>query len=124
MLADRPISAFVATTQPDVAQRFYTDALGLKLTSRDQYALVFDAGGTMLRVVIVESLAPQPFTILGWVVPDIRATVAELTHRGVDFTRYAWMDQDDLGVWSAPDGARVAWFTDPDGNTLSLTQSV
>jgi catechol 2,3-dioxygenase-like lactoylglutathione lyase family enzyme len=123
MLGAQPIAAFVATTQPDVAQRFYAETLGLRLTSRDQYALVFDAGGTMLRVVIVETFQPQPFTVLGWSVPDIHASVTDLTARGVTFRRYAWMDQDALGVWTAPDGAKVAWFTDPDGNTLSLTES-
>jgi catechol 2,3-dioxygenase-like lactoylglutathione lyase family enzyme len=122
VLASQPIIAFVATTQPDTAQHFYGDTLGLKLTSRDAYALMFDAGGTMLRVAIVDAFQPQPFTVLGWTVPDIRSAVTDLTAKGVKFTRYEWMEQDELGVWHAPGGARVAWFTDPDGNTLSITQ--
>lgn len=92
------------------------------MKSRDQYALVFDAAGTMLRVVIVEQFQPQPFTVLGWHVRNIQSCVADLTRAGVTFTRYEGMVQDDLGIWSTPDGAKVAWFADPDGNTLSLTQ--
>lgn len=122
MLADQPVIAFVATAQPDAAQRFYREILGLELISRDRYALVFAAGGTMLRVAIVEQLQPQPFTVLGWRADDIAATARELTQRGVAFSRYEWMEQDDLGIWTTPDGSRIAWFVDPDGNTLSLTQ--
>ena len=69
-----------------------------------------------------ETFTPQPFTVLGWAVRDIAQTVRELAARGVAFHRYGFMQQDDLGIWSAPSGARVAWFPDPDGNTLSLTQ--
>jgi catechol 2,3-dioxygenase-like lactoylglutathione lyase family enzyme len=122
MLADRPIAAFVATTRPDTAQAFYSDVLGLKLVQRDSYALVYDAGGTMLRVVIVDSFEPQRFTVLGWGVPDIAAAVRELASRGIEFKRFEWMEQDDLGIWHTPEGQQVAWFADPEGNTLSLTQ--
>jgi catechol 2,3-dioxygenase-like lactoylglutathione lyase family enzyme len=122
VLGERPIVAFVATARPDVAQGFYQDVLGLKLVERDSYALVFDAGGTMLRVVIVDSFDPQGFTVLGWGVADIAATVRELSARGVEFKRFEFMQQDDLGIWHAPEGSQVAWFADPDGNTLSLTQ--
>ena len=122
MLAAQPIVAFVATTQPDVAQRFYADVLGLKLVSRDAYAVVFDTAGVMLRVVIVETFQPQPFTVLGWTVPDIAAAVRQLAERGVVFKRFEWMAQDDDGVWTAPEGDQIAWFADPDGNTLSITQ--
>jgi catechol 2,3-dioxygenase-like lactoylglutathione lyase family enzyme len=122
VLGDRPIAAFVATTRPDVAQAFYSEVLGLRLVERDSYALVYDAGGTMLRVVIVDSFDPQNFTVLGWGVPDIAASVRELSARGVEFKRFEWMQQDDLGIWHTPEGPQVAWFADPDGNTLSLTQ--
>jgi len=124
MLGAQPIVALVATTQPDAAQAFYQDVLGLSLTSRDGFALVFDAGGTALRVAIVDKLQPQPFTILGWIVPDIAATARQLTERGVRFNRYdgMGMQQDELGIWRSPSGAQVAWFPDPDGNTLSITQ--
>jgi predicted enzyme related to lactoylglutathione lyase len=122
MLQSRPIVAFVATTDPNRAKAFYAKRLGLRLTSEDGFALAFDAGGTMLRVAIVKTLQPAPYTILGWIVPDIAKTVRAMMKRGVRFQRYEGMPQDDLGVWSAPGGARVAWFTDPEGNTLSLTE--
>ena len=122
MLGSTPIIAFVAATQRDRTRAFYADVLGLTLKDDDQFALTFDAGGTMLRVAFVEQLQPQGFTILGWIVADIAATARDLAARGVDFKRYEWMDQDALGIWRSPSGAQVAWFPDPDGNTLSLTQ--
>ena len=122
MLGSTPIIAFVAATQRDRTHAFYADVLGLTLKDEDQFALTFDAGGTMLRVAFVEQLQPQGFTILGWIVADIAATARDLAARGVDFKRYEWMDQDALGIWRSPSGAQVAWFPDPDGNTLSLTQ--
>jgi catechol 2,3-dioxygenase-like lactoylglutathione lyase family enzyme len=122
VLGDLPVMAFVATAQPDEARRFYRDVLGLKLTDDDPFALTFEAGGTMLRVAIVDKLQAQPFTVLGWITPDIASTVRTLAERGVSFTRYEWMEQDAHGVWTAPGGAQVAWFKDPDGNTLSVTQ--
>ena len=122
MLGAQPIIAFVATAQPDRARAFYVDVLGLKLTAEDRYALSFEAGGTMLRLAIVEQLQPQAFTVLGWIVPDCAAAARELASHGVTFHRYPWMEQDDLGIWRAPSGAQVVWFADPDGNTLSITQ--
>ena len=122
MLKSRPIVAFVATTDPKRAKPFYAKTLGLRLVSEDGFALAFDAGGTMLRVAIVKTLQPAGYTILGWIVPDIATAVRDLVKRGVMFKRYEGMSQDDLGIWSSPGGARVAWFTDPEGNTLSLTE--
>ena len=122
MLTSRPIIAFVATTARTRAKAFYSTTLGLKLVSEDSFALVFDAGGTMLRVVTVQQLQPAAYTVLGWIVPDIRRAVHDLQQRAVQFQRYPGLEQDELGIWSAPGGARVAWFVDPDGNTLSLTE--
>ena len=122
MLGQTPIMAFVATAQPERARAFYADVLGLTLTSEDPFALTFDAGGTPLRVAIVEQFQPQGFTVLGWLVPDIVAAVRTLAARGVQFTRYPFMEQDADGIWRSPSGAHVAWFADPDGNTLSMTQ--
>jgi catechol 2,3-dioxygenase-like lactoylglutathione lyase family enzyme len=122
ILSDGPIIAFVATTQPDKARAFYKDVLGLHLTSEDQFALAFDLGGTMLRVARVEQLQPASYTVLGFVVADIHAAIEELTRSGVEFERFSFMQQDDHGVWTAPGGAKIAWFKDPDANTLSLTQ--
>jgi catechol 2,3-dioxygenase-like lactoylglutathione lyase family enzyme len=122
MLGSMPIIAFVATTRPDRAKEFYTNVLGLKLLSEDSFALVFDAGGTMLRVATVRELQPAGYTVLGWKVVDIRRSIQELTERGVEFRRYEGLGQDELGIWTSPSGARITWFGDPDGNTLSLTE--
>jgi predicted enzyme related to lactoylglutathione lyase len=122
MLKTSPIIAFVATTNPGRAKKFYKDTLGLRFVSGGKFALVFDAGGTMLRVTPVKEFEPTCFTVLGWVVEDIAKEVRELTKQGVKFQRYDWMKQDEDGVWTSPDNAKVAWFNDPDGNVLSLTE--
>jgi catechol 2,3-dioxygenase-like lactoylglutathione lyase family enzyme len=122
MLNSSKVVAFVATSRPDEAKRFYEETLGLLLIMDDAFAIVFDANGVMLRVQKVQENAPPPYTVLGWDVADIHATVAGLSGRGVRFERYEWLGQDEAGVWAAPSGARIAWFKDPDGNTLSLTQ--
>jgi predicted enzyme related to lactoylglutathione lyase len=122
MLKSRPIVAFVATTDPKRAKAFYAKTLGLRLVSEDGFALAFDAGGTMLRVAVVKTLQPAGYTVLGWIVPDVAKAARDLVKRGVMFQRYEGMPQDDLGIWSSPSGARVAWFSDPEGNTLSLTE--
>ena len=122
MLDSAALTAFVATTDAQRATAFYRDVLGLRLKSDEPVALVFDANGTRIRVQKLERFAPQPFTVLGWWVSDIRETISKLVARGVIFERYAWAKQDAFGIWPAPSGASVAWFKDPDGNILSLTQ--
>ena len=122
MLSDARVVAFTATTQPERAKVFYRDRLGLKLAEESQYALVFAAGTTMLRVQIVAAYEPHVFTMLGWDVPDIRATVAELRERDIELMVVPFIEQDPAGIWWTPNGDGVAWFKDPDGNTLSLTQ--
>ena len=122
MLADQQIAAFVATTQPERAKAFYGGTLGLPLVSDDPHALVFDNGATMLRVQKVKEFTPHLFTALGWNVADIGAKVDELTAKGVAFERYEILEQDARGIWTAPDGSKIAWFLDPDGTTLSLAQ--
>ena len=121
-LGSRRIIAFVATVDPVRAKAFYAGVLGLRLVTEDQFALVFDAAGTTLRVNVVPALTPAPYTVLGWIVPDLRAAVRELAARAVVFQRFDGLVQDDDAIWAAPGGALVAWFRDPDGNTLSLTQ--
>jgi catechol 2,3-dioxygenase-like lactoylglutathione lyase family enzyme len=121
MLAGRPLFAFVPTTDMDRAAEFYGATLGLEVMERTPYAVVLDAGGTTVRVTLVQQLQPQPFTIIGWLVDDIDATARALLAAGVLALRYDGMEQDEAGVWTAPGGARVLWFNDPDGNTLSLT---
>ncbi|HLK42538.1 MAG TPA: VOC family protein [Thermoleophilia bacterium] len=122
MLQDRPLIAFVGVSDLDRAGQFYGRTLGLPLTDESPFALVADAHGTMLRLTAVEQPAAAPYTVLGWSVADIASAVDQLTARGVDFTRYEGMEQDERGVWTAPSGAKIAWFLDPDGNNLSLTQ--
>jgi catechol 2,3-dioxygenase-like lactoylglutathione lyase family enzyme len=122
VLAGADLVAFVATCDLEAAGAFYAPILGLPLLEANEFANVYDANGTQLRVTLVGSLAEAPHTVLGWRVADIARTVAELRAAGVEGKRYPGMDQDEDGVWVAPGGTRVAWFSDPDGNTLSLQQ--
>lgn len=122
MLKSNAIIAFIATTDPARAKKFYAKTLGLRLVSEDDFALVFDAGGTMLRVATVQHLQPAGYTVLGWIVPNIAASVRTLKRRGVSFQRYPGMEQDALAIWTSPSRALIAWFEDADGNTLSLTE--
>jgi len=125
MLASMDVIAFVPTRNPEKAREFFETTLGLRFVSDDKFALVFDANGVMVRVVDVSGVAdykPAPFTILGWSVSNVGKTVKDLQRKGVKFERFPGMEQDQLGVWSSPSGAKVAWFKDPDGNVLSLTE--
>jgi len=118
-----PLVAFVGATNPSRAKDFYGGALGLTLVEEQlPFALVFNANGTMLRVSIVNDLVPAKHTVLGWKVADILAKVRELGEAGVRFEHYGMANQDQYGIWKSPSGAQVAWFQDPDGNILSLTQ--
>ena len=122
MLASAKLVAFVTINNAARARAFYRDVLGLRLVSEDNFALVFDANGTMLRVAIAAHMTAAPYTVLGWAVAEIAATVRQLAAAGVRFELYPGMQQDELGIWQSPSGARVAWFKDPDGNTLSVSQ--
>jgi catechol 2,3-dioxygenase-like lactoylglutathione lyase family enzyme len=122
MLTRARLMAFAATAKPDEARHFYADVLGLPLTEESPFALVFDVAGTMLRVQKVEAFVPAGHTALGWQVDDIRGTIHKLAQRGIRMERFDGLPQDESGVWTTPDGAGVAWFKDPDGNILSLTQ--
>jgi catechol 2,3-dioxygenase-like lactoylglutathione lyase family enzyme len=124
MLESSNVVAFAASTDLRRARVFYEQTLGLAVAGQSDFACVFDANGTMLRVTAVPEVARAGYTVLGWSVTDIAATVGELTSKGVVFTRYDGMDQDEMGVWTTPGDDKVAWFTDPDGNLLSLTQFV
>ena len=122
MLGSEKLVAFVATRDLGRAKDFYRDTLGLRLVSEDQFALVFDAAGTMLRVARVQKLVPAKYTVLGWQVRDIVGTAKQLQKAHITLERYPGMQQNEFGIWNSPSGARVAWFKDPDGNTLSITQ--
>lgn len=125
MLSTAPIIGFVPTLDAARSRAFYEGILGIPFVSDDGFALVFRSGSNMIRIARVQDLTPAVYTILGWEVSDIAAEVTALTAKGLVFARYPFLppDQiDSLGIWSAPGGAKVAWFQDPDGNTLSLSQ--
>ena len=122
MMSDGKVIAFVTTTDGARARAFYEGVLGLRVVGDDDFAVVLDANGTMVRISKAKETTPAPHTVLGWDVADITAKVRGLRERGVTFERYGFLTQDEAGIWAAPGGARVAWFKDPDGNLLSLTQ--
>ena len=121
-LASANLVAFAATTNQERAKEFYGGVLGLRLLSQDNFALVFDANGVTLRVSTVREVAQAQYTVLGWEVSEITGKVKELEQAGVKFERYSFPGVDEMGIWTAPGGARVAWFKDPDGNILSVSQ--
>jgi catechol 2,3-dioxygenase-like lactoylglutathione lyase family enzyme len=124
MLRSASAIAFLPSTDLDRSRRFFADVFGLDPTDVTAFACVYQLGPTMLRVTRVDDLRVQPFTVFGWQVPDIDTAVRELTGAGVAFLRYDGLNQDAQGVWTTPGGDKVAWFHDPDGNVLSLTEFV
>jgi catechol 2,3-dioxygenase-like lactoylglutathione lyase family enzyme len=122
-LAKYNIIGFVTIVDVARAKQFYRDTLGLRLVSEEPpFALVFEANGIMLRLAMGKELPPARGTVLGWQVSDIAAAVQELEQAGVHLERYDFVKQDALGIWTTPTGAKVAWFKDPDGNILSLSE--
>jgi catechol 2,3-dioxygenase-like lactoylglutathione lyase family enzyme len=122
-LSNYDIIGFVSIVDVERAKEFYRDTLGLRLVSEEPpFALVFEAHGIMLRLGMAKELPPPRGTVLGWQVPEIIAAVKDLARAGVRFERYDSVRQDDLGIWTTPSGAKVAWFKDPDGNILSLSE--
>lgn len=117
----KPVS-FIATAHSADSRHFYESVLGLQCLSDDPFALVFDLGVTTLRIQKVESIPETNHTVLGWEVTNIKKSVSELTSKGVHFEKFSQLPQDKLGIWNSPSGASIAWFKDPDGNTLSLTE--
>lgn len=122
MRSDSRLTAFVATTDPDRAREFYAAKLGLKFLGDDGFALLFDSNGSRLRVAKVQAFTPAPFTVLGWEVSDMDAALEDLAGNGVSIERFPFLPQDDRGVCTFPNGDQVAWFKDPDGNTLSVAR--
>ena len=122
MLTSEKLVAFVSTTNADHARAFYRDKLGLRLISEDGFALVFDSGGAPLRVALAKEIKPAQYTVLGWDVKDLPATVLDLKKAGITCEIFGFFKQDDLGIWTAPNGDQVAWFKDPDGNVLGVSQ--
>ena len=125
MLASHPIIGFVPTSDLAVAEAFYHRTLGLPIAERNPFALVLSApGGSSIRCIQAPPFKPQPFTVLGWEVPDLPAAAAALLQAGIEPILYPHFEQDEQGIWTAPGGDQVLWFHDPEGNVLSLSQHV
>lgn len=124
MLGISKVIAFVPTTDFDRSRVFYEGILGLRFVHDDGFAMVFDANGIMVRIARTPDFTAAKYTILGWQSDDIETTVSELNAGGVRFELYGFPGQDERGIWTAPSGDRVAWFKDPDGNILSISQHV
>jgi catechol 2,3-dioxygenase-like lactoylglutathione lyase family enzyme len=124
MLGAVDIIAFVPTRNAEKSRAFYEGVLGLRFVKDDGFALVLDANGIMVRVAKAPEFKPMPFTILGWQVSEIEKVVRGLQEKGVHFEVFGFFKQDELGIWTAPTGDKVAWFKDPDGNILSVSEHV
>jgi catechol 2,3-dioxygenase-like lactoylglutathione lyase family enzyme len=122
MLASGKMVGFIITKDYEAARAFYGGKLGFEFVSLGQFALVMKAGGQHIRISKVPSFTPLQSTVLGWEVPDIKAVVDWLTGRGVAFEKYSFVQDKERGIWTTPDGNQVAWFKDPDGNVLSITE--
>jgi catechol 2,3-dioxygenase-like lactoylglutathione lyase family enzyme len=122
MLGNQNVMAFVATADAARARPFYEGMLGLTVKRTDPFAVTFDVNGIELRITTIRDFKPAPYSVLSWVVADIKGFLAALAAKGVVFEKYGFPDQDESGIWTAPDGTKVAWFKDPDGNVLSLTE--
>ena len=124
MLGSSDIIAFVPITDSARARSFYEGVLGLRFVNDDGFAMVLDANGIMVRAVKMKEVTPVQYTVLGWNVTNIEKVVKDLGEKGVRFEVFGFMKQDELGIWTAPSGDKVAWFKDPDGNTLSVSEHV
>jgi len=122
MLTEPIPTAFLPTVRPDLSKQFYGNTLGLTLVSEDAYALEFEGNGIVFRITTVEKFSPHTFTVLGFTIKEIVSQVKSLSKKGVEFESYDTFEQDDFGIWTSPNNAKIAWFKDPDGNLLSLTE--
>jgi catechol 2,3-dioxygenase-like lactoylglutathione lyase family enzyme len=122
MLASGKMVGFVLTKDYDKARAFYEGTLGFEFVSLDQFALVVTVGGHMIRIVKVPTFIPLQSTVLGWEVSDVEAVVTWLSERGANTEKYPWVQDSQRGIWTTPNGDKVAWFKDPDGNVLSVSQ--
>lgn len=124
MLGSATLTALVGTMKPEAAKAFYADTLGLKFINDDSYAMVFEGKNARIRVSRVPGVTPAAYAVLAFDVADIEQAIDGLAAKGVVFARFGFFVQDARGVWTAPDGTKVAWFHDPDLNLLSLVQHV
>jgi catechol 2,3-dioxygenase-like lactoylglutathione lyase family enzyme len=121
MLTAGQLVGFVLTTDYDQARAFYEGKLGLEFVSVDQFALVMRTGQHTIRISKVANFKPLSSTVLGWEVDDVEGVVRWLRDRGVVTEKYAFVPDQELGIWTAPSGDTVAWFKDPDDNVLSVS---
>lgn len=122
MLASGKLIGFVPTKDSKRAREFYEGKLGFQFVSDDQFALVVQAGKSTIRIAKAKDFKPAQYTVMGWEVADVEAMVKWLNGRGVTFEKYPFVEDRELGIWTTPNGDKVAWFKDPDGNVLSLSQ--
>ena len=122
MLDGAALAGFVPVRDLEAAEKFYSGTLGLRVIENNGFALVLASGGATLRCALTPDFAPQPFTIAGWNVPDLASVVAALSRAGVRPNLYPHVKQDEAGIWTAPGGDKIFWFSDPDGNGLSLAE--
>jgi catechol 2,3-dioxygenase-like lactoylglutathione lyase family enzyme len=122
MLASSKIIGFVPTKDSVKAKGFYEGILQFQFVSDDMFALVMRAGETMIRIGKVQDFTPAPYTVLGWEVSNIEDVVKWLQKRGVALEKFPFVQDKELGIWTTPNGDKVAWFRDPDGNVLSVSQ--
>jgi catechol 2,3-dioxygenase-like lactoylglutathione lyase family enzyme len=122
MLASGKMVGFVFTKDYDGARAFFEGKLGFEFVSVDQFALVVRAGGNVIRIAKVQDFTPAKGTVLGWEVQDIEAVVAWLQERGITCEKYPFVQDQERGIWTTPNGDKVAWFKDPEGNVLSVSQ--
>lgn len=124
MLDSGKMIGFVITNDYDKARAFYEGKLGFEFVSLDQFALVMRVGGHQIRISKLQNFKPRQGTVLGWEVADIKKAVTWLASRGVALEKYPFVQDQELGIWTTPNGDKVAWFKDPDGNILSVSQHV
>src|SRR5438046_1962993 len=124
MLRQNKLVGFALITDSKKSRHFYEEVLGLKFKSEDQFALVMETDANMIRLSPVKEFTPAQHTVLGWEVKEIEKVASFLKERGVAFENYPWMKHNDLGIWDSPSGDKVAWFKDPDGNVISISQHV
>ena len=124
MLGESKLISFISCADSERSHAFYADTLGLTFVRDEPNAKVFRGGNRLLRMQLVEEMPPSRGAVLGWEVDDIESTADDLSERGVRFERYDGLDQDERGIAAFPNGDKVAWFHDPDGNILSIAELV
>jgi len=106
------------------SKEFYENILGLDTNIEEEYILQIKVtNGPEVIAYLKPDHTPATFTVLNFVVADLKATVAILKEKGVVFESY---DQEDLKTdednISRNEMVNVAWFKDPSGNFLSVME--